>query len=135
MLGAAFKPGTDDVRESPALANIERLIAEGAVVRVWDPAALEHVVRRFGDAVVCCETIEEAIRGADVCFIFTEWPAVLQFDLYRYKALMNAPLVFDGRNCYDVKRAMAAGLVYESIGRPVVGGWQSAIKETVEHHE
>ncbi|PJW16523.1 UDP-glucose/GDP-mannose dehydrogenase family protein [Geobacillus sp. WSUCF-018B] len=122
VLGAAFKPGTDDVRESPALANIERLIAEGAVVRVWDPAALEHVVRRFGDAVVCCETIEEAIRGADVCFIFTEWPAVLQFDLHRYKTLMKTPLVVDGRNCYDPKAAEAAGLIYESIGRPVVGG-------------
>lgn len=135
VLGAAFKPGTDDVRESPALANIERLIAEGAVVRVWDPDALEHVVRRFGDAVVCCETIEEAIRGADVCFIFTEWPAVLQFDLHRYKTLMKTPLVVDGRNCYDPKAAEAAGLIYESIGRPVVVGWQSAIKETVEHHE
>ncbi|AMX82215.1 UDP-glucose 6-dehydrogenase [Geobacillus subterraneus] len=119
VLGAAFKPGTDDVRESPALANIERLISEGAVVRVWDPAALGHVSRRFGDAVVCCETIEEAIRGADVCFIFTEWPAVLQFDLHCYKTLMKTPLVVDGRNCYDPKAAEAAGLIYESIGRPV----------------
>ncbi|MGJ3222366.1 UDP-glucose dehydrogenase family protein [Geobacillus thermoleovorans] len=119
VLGAAFKPGTDDVRESPALANIERLIAEGADVRVWDPAALGHVSRRFGDAVVCCETMEEAIRGADVCFIFTEWPAVLQFDLHRYKTLMNRPIVLDGRNCYDPKQADAAGLIYESIGRPV----------------
>jgi len=122
VLGAAFKPGTDDVRESPAVANIERLIAEGANVRVWDPAALGHVARRFGDAVVCCETIEEAIRGADVCLIFTEWPAVLQFDLYRYKELMNRPLVLDGRNCYNVSRAMAAGLIYESIGRPAADG-------------
>ncbi|WP_033842929.1 UDP-glucose dehydrogenase family protein [Geobacillus icigianus] len=122
VLGAAFKPGTDDVRESPALANIERLIAEGANVRVWDPAALGHVSRRFGDAVVCCQTIENAIRNADVCLIFTEWPAVLQFDLGRYKALMNTPLVVDGRNCYDVQQAAAAGLIYESIGRPPAGG-------------
>ncbi|MEW5323312.1 UDP-glucose/GDP-mannose dehydrogenase family protein [Geobacillus thermoleovorans] len=125
VLGAAFKPGTDDVRESPALANIERLIAEGANVRVWDPAALGHVARCFGDAVVCCETIEDAIRGADVCLIFTEWPAVLQFDLHRYKALMKTPIVVDGRNCYDPKAAKAAGLIYESIGRPAGLGLQA----------
>jgi UDPglucose 6-dehydrogenase len=135
VLGASFKPGTDDVRESPALANIERLLAEGANVRVWDPAALHHVARRFGAAVACCGTIEDAIRAADVCFIFTEWPAVLQFDLHRYKALMKTPIVVDGRNCYDLRAAEAAGLIYESIGRPAVGGWQSAMKETVEHRE
>ncbi|AGT33601.1 UDP-glucose 6-dehydrogenase [Geobacillus genomosp. 3] len=121
VLGASFKPGTDDVRESPAFANIERLVAEGANVRVWDPAALHHVARRFGEAVACCETIEDAIRDADVCFIFTEWPAVLQFDLHRYKALMKTPIVVDGRNCYGLRAAEATGLIYESIGRPAAG--------------
>jgi UDPglucose 6-dehydrogenase len=127
VLGLTFKPGTDDVREAPALANIAVLLEEGANVRVWDPVGMENVKRIFAEDLTYCATIEEAIADADLCFIFTEWPEIQQFDLRQYAALMKTPLVFDGRNCYDLESAREAGILYESIGRKQVGAAESSI--------
>jgi UDPglucose 6-dehydrogenase len=133
VLGLTFKPGTDDVREAPALANIAVLLEEGANVRVWDPVGMDNVKRVFADDLTYCATIEEAIAGADLCFIFTEWLEIRQFDLRRYAALMKTPLVLDGRNCYDLESARKAGILYESIGRKQVGvAERSVLVETDE---
>lgn len=82
---------------------------------------MDNVKRVFADDLTYCATIEEAIADADLCFIFTEWPEIRQFDLRQYAALMKTPLVFDGRNCYDLESAHKAGILYESIGRKQVG--------------
>ncbi|MED4905371.1 UDP-glucose dehydrogenase family protein [Parageobacillus thermoglucosidasius] len=117
VLGLTFKPGTDDIREAPSLANIAVLLEEGANVRVWDPAGMENARRVFQKEVVYCSTIAEAITNADICFIFTEWQEIRQFDIRQYAALMKTPLVLDGRNCYSLDSAREAGIIYESVGR------------------
>jgi UDPglucose 6-dehydrogenase len=127
VLGLTFKPGTDDIREAPSLANIAVLLEEGANVRVWDPVGMDNVKRVFAEDLTYCATIEEAIADADLCFIFTEWPEIQQFDLRRYAALMKTPLVLDGRNCYDLESARKAGILYESIGRKQVGAAESSV--------
>ena len=120
VLGLTFKPGTDDLRDAPSLANIQLLIEDGAKVKVWDPAGMEKFRKMFGDAVAYGQSIEDTITDADVCFIFTEWPEIKQFDLNKYTKLMKIPLVLDGRNCYSLDRAQEAGLIYESIGRKAI---------------
>jgi UDPglucose 6-dehydrogenase len=117
VLGLTFKPGTDDIREAPSLANIAVLLEEGANVRVWDPVGMENAKRVFPREITYCSTIEEAVANADICFIFTEWPEIRQFDVRQYANLMKTPLVLDGRNCYSLASAREAGIIYESIGR------------------
>jgi UDPglucose 6-dehydrogenase len=117
VLGLTFKPGTDDIREAPSLANIAVLLEEGANVRVWDPVGMENAKRVFPKEITYCSTIEEAVANADICFIFTEWPEIRQFDVRQYANLMKTPLVLDGRNCYSLASAREAGIIYESIGR------------------
>ena len=117
ILGVTFKPETDDLRESPSLANIPYLLEDGAKLRVWDPVGLANLRQIYHDDLIYCNAIEEALTGADACFIFTEWRAVKELDLGIYSRLMSNPLVFDGRNCYNVDDAEAAGIYYESIGR------------------
>jgi UDPglucose 6-dehydrogenase len=117
VLGLTFKPGTDDIREAPSLANIAVLLEEGANVRVWDPVGMENAKRVFPKEITYCSTIEEAVANADICFIFTEWPEIRQFDVRQYANLMKTPLVLDGRNCYSLASARQAGIIYESIGR------------------
>ncbi len=116
ILGATFKPNTDDLREAPAINNISQLLAEGAKVHVFDPIANKQVKALFPD-VICEDSIEEAIANADICFIFTEWNEIMQFDVKKYVTLMKTPLVLDGRNCYDVKTMKQNQIIYESIGR------------------
>ena len=117
LLGLAFKPNTDDMREAPSIVIANRLVAEGAHVRGWDPIAdAEHVLPR---AVEVCRTPFEAIRGADAAVIVTEWPELHAIVREDVRASMRRPLLIDGRNMLDPRRARAAGFVYDAIGR----GW------------
>jgi UDPglucose 6-dehydrogenase len=116
LLGLAFKAGTDDMREAPSLVLASRLIAEGAKVRAWDPVAEGRSV--LPDAVIC-ESVEDAVRGADAAVIVTEWPELAQLARPEIRALMARPLIIDGRNLLDPAQARAAGFAYEGIGRPV----------------
>ncbi|MET3696874.1 UDPglucose 6-dehydrogenase [Bacillus oleivorans] len=120
VLGLTFKPGTDDLREAPSLENIPILLEDGANVRVWDPVGMEKYKKLYPEELKYCDMIEEAIIGADICLIFTEWDDIKQFDLEKYRELMNSAIVIDGRNCYRLADAEEAGIIYESIGRPVV---------------
>ncbi len=117
ILGVTFKPGTDDIRDAPSLANIPFLLDDGANVHVWDPVGMDNLRQVHDGEIVYCKTIEEALTDADACFIFTEWEEIKAFDLHEYPRLMRSPYVFDGRNCYAVADAKAAGLLYESVGR------------------
>ena len=120
VLGLAFKPGTDDLRDAPSLQNIAVLLQEEAKVRVWDPTGYERIQKIFPGQIACCETIPDAVRGADLCLILTDWEQIRAFDPAGYAGLMKRPIVIDGRNCYDPAAVRDAGIVYDCIGRPRV---------------
>ena len=114
LLGLAFKPNTDDMREAPSLVLASRLLAEGAEVRAWDPIArveLRGVSRH--------ETPLEAVTGADAAVIVTEWPELKELASEEIRAAMAHPLIIDGRNLLDPAAVRAAGFAYEGIGRAV----------------
>jgi UDPglucose 6-dehydrogenase len=118
--GLAFKPKTDDVREAPALVLINFLLEAGCRVRVYDPEAMENVRAEYGDRLEYANRSMDAIKGADVLAINTEWDAFRHPDFEEMKAMMNAPVIFDGRNLYDPKQLRKYGFTYHSIGRPPV---------------
>jgi UDPglucose 6-dehydrogenase len=121
LLGLAFKPNTDDMREASSLVLSARLNAAGASVRVYDPVA-EDEARKLIRGVQFCPTAMDAIEGADAVVLVTEWPEFAELDLGEVAARMRGRLLVDGRNFLDVRAARAAGLTYEGIGRPVVNG-------------
>ena len=117
LLGVAFKPDTDDVREATSLVLAARLQGEGAHVRVYDPVAAENAAELLGGARVCA-TAQEALDGADAAVLVTEWPEFLELDWAGdVKERMATPLVVDGRNFLDRDGLRAAGFTYEGIGR------------------
>lgn len=121
ILGCTFKPGTDDLREAPSLVNVPLLLEDGAHVRIWDPIGMENFKKRLpNEKIQYCDTIEDAITNADICFIFTEWDEVRNFDILKYKELMKRAIVLDGRNCYAPNQFKGTGIVYSSIGRQTV---------------
>ena len=117
LLGLAFKANTNDLREAPSLVLAPRLAAEGAVVRAWDPVALEEA-RAILAGVELHETVLEALTGADAAVIVTEWPELRGLASPEILAAMRTPLIVDGRNLLDPAAVRAAGFEYESVGRP-----------------
>jgi UDPglucose 6-dehydrogenase len=115
--GLAFKPGTDDVREAPALVLIDRLLALRATVRVYDPEAMGNVRAIYGDRLVYCQKRDDTLLGADALVICTEWKQFVHPDFEEMRRLMRQAVVFDGRNIYNPQRMRAAGFTYYSIGR------------------
>jgi UDPglucose 6-dehydrogenase len=118
--GLAFKPKTDDIREAPALVLIDYLLEQGCTVRVYDPEAMENVRELYGERVEYANRSIDALKGADVLVINTEWDAFRHPDFDEIKAMMNAPVIFDGRNLYDTRQMAKLGFTYHSIGRPAV---------------
>jgi UDPglucose 6-dehydrogenase len=118
--GLSFKPNTDDVREAPALIIIDALLDAGASVRVYDPEAMDTARRHLSDRVTYCETSYDAIAGVDALVIATEWNEFRKPDTARMKAQMLRPLVFDGRNMYELEDMAADGFEYHSVGRASV---------------
>lgn len=121
ILGCTFKPGTDDLREAPSLVNVPLLLEDGAHLRIWDPVGMENFRKRIGEKNICyCNTIEDALKDADLCLIFTEWDEVKKLDVRKYKELMKHPIVLDGRNCYPLEYFENTGITYGSVGRRTV---------------
>lgn len=121
VLGLTFKPGTDDLREAPSLVNLPVFLDDGATIMAWDPVGAANFKKRMpSEHIIYCDTIEEALTDADICFIFTEWQQILDLDLSRYADLMKEPIVMDGRNCYTLEEAAKAPILYESIGREII---------------
>jgi UDPglucose 6-dehydrogenase len=114
--GVAFKPRTDDVRESPALTLIESLLAEGAQVAAHDPEALQHVRERFGDRISVVEQQYDAVQGADALVLATEWRQYQNPDFKRIKAIMRTPVLLDGRNIWSTYGLRQQGFAYMGIG-------------------
>jgi UDPglucose 6-dehydrogenase len=115
--GLAFKPRTDDMREAPAVAVIEALLAGGARVRAYDPKALKAARRLLGDRVTYCNKSYEAVEGADALVLVTEWAEFREPDFPRVKSLMRRPSLFDGRNIWNPGPLRSMGFHYEGIGR------------------
>lgn len=120
LLGLTFKPNTDDLREAPSLDNIPILLDDGAKIKAFDPVGENNFKKFYPNEIEYCQTIEDTIKDADICFIFTEWKDVKEFDINKYKELMKKPIVIDGRNCYDLSSVEGKGIIYESIGRKVI---------------
>jgi len=117
LWGLAFKPRTDDIREAPALALIDALLAEGAHLRVHDPEALGNVRTLYGDRLVYCDRPYGALEGADGLAIVTEWPEFRRPDFELMRRLLRAPVIFDGRNLYEPSTLAGLGFTYYAIGR------------------
>jgi UDPglucose 6-dehydrogenase len=118
--GLAFKPRTDDIRDAPALALIDALLAESVSLRVHDPEAMNNVRARYGDRLVYTARPYEALEGVDGLVICTEWQEFRNPDFEQMKRLMAAPVIFDGRNLFELKTVAGHGFTYYSIGREVV---------------
>ncbi|MEC2073407.1 UDP-glucose dehydrogenase family protein [Alkalihalophilus marmarensis] len=129
VLGLTFKPGTDDLREAASLENIPLLLEQGADIYAYDPVGAENFAKVHHEgsngrgSMTYVASAEEALEGANVCFIFTEWGEVKAVTPQAYKELMRTPLVYDGRNIYSVADMQEAGVEYHSIGR------QSTVRE------
>lgn len=117
ILGLAFKPNTDDVREAASIVMAKELMKEEANVIGYDPIAIKNAKKILGNSIEYTTSIEEAIQEADVAFIATEWDEVKKFPLEKYVELMKTPYVFDGRNCYELNQIQMSSLTYFSIGR------------------
>jgi UDPglucose 6-dehydrogenase len=114
LLGLAFKPNTDDLREAPSLVLASRLLAEGAHVRAWDPVA---DARHLLQGVTFCDGVLEAVTGADAAVIVTEWDELRSLASDEVLAAMKYPVIVDGRNLLDPEATRGAGFTYEGIGR------------------
>ena len=99
--------------------NIPALVDEGANVKAFDPVGVENFKRICTDSITYCDTIEDTIKDADICFIFTEWDVVKSFDIEKFR-MMKTPIVLDGRNCYRLEQFEGTGIIYNSIGRRTV---------------
>ena len=123
VLGLAFKPGTDDLREAPSLDNVQLLLDNGAEIIAYDPVAEENFRKRFPEGTIGKGSIryvkepEQTLEGANICFIFTEWKEIKAIPAEQFKKRMRIPLVYDGRNIYKPQDMKDAGVEYYSIGR------------------
>jgi UDPglucose 6-dehydrogenase len=135
VLGLAFKNGTDDLRESPAVDIVKTLLKEGCSITAYDPAAMDRALEEFGPglSVKFASGPYEALDGADACLVLTEWEDFAALDLGRLKELLRYPIVVDGRNLFDPTVMEAAGFSYYSIGRPdVIGDRTTAVKPALK---
>jgi UDPglucose 6-dehydrogenase len=138
VLGLTFKPGTDDLREAPSLENIPLLLEQGADVYAYDPVGVDNFKEKYPEGISSrgsikyVENIEEALSGANICFIFTEWDEIKAIKPEEYKNLMRTPLVYDGRNIYGVRDMREAGVEYYSIGRKCSLHTNEGIKEATK---
>ncbi|TBR07371.1 MAG: UDP-glucose/GDP-mannose dehydrogenase family protein, partial [Rugosibacter sp.] len=119
LWGLAFKPNTDDMREAPSRVLIEELFKRGATVCAYDPAAMHETQRIYGTEprLEYAQNPMDALEGADMLAIVTEWKEFRAPDFSAIKAKLKTPVIFDGRNLYDPAHVRAAGLIYFAIGR------------------
>jgi UDPglucose 6-dehydrogenase len=119
-LGLAFKGGTDDIRDSPAIAVIQMLLEAGATVAAYDPAAMERAREVLPPAanLTYSADIYAAAAGADALLILTDWQQFAEIDLTRLNQVIRFPIVIDGRNLYNPAKMLDHGFTYVSVGRP-----------------
>jgi len=116
ILGLAFKPNTDDMREAPSIEVIHLLTSEGARLKAYDPVAME-VAKRILPEITYCPDAYEVARDSDALVVVTEWNEFRHLDMVRIKALMRQPVLIDGRNIYDPQQVGQLGFIYRGVGR------------------
>ncbi len=117
LWGLSFKPRTDDMREAPSVAVVNDILAKGGRVQAYDPRAERAARKIFGDRIAYVQRSYDAVTGADALAIVTEWNEFREPDFTRIRSLMRTPVIFDGRNLFDVDQMRAEGFTYHSIGR------------------
>lgn len=130
VLGLAFKPNTDDMREAASLIITKKLIEQGADVIGYDPIAMDNAKQLLSDKMIYAESVEEAVRDCDAALILTEWDEIKNVDLKVFKR-MKMPLVFDGRNCFSFKEMLKNNIDYLAIGQSNISNSGSISSETV----
>jgi UDPglucose 6-dehydrogenase len=121
ILGLAFKPNTDDMREAASIKIIERLLELQCVITAYDPIAVNNARKILGEGgITYCSSYRQALEDADFAILVTEWDEFKQIDLTEMKSLLKDPVVFDGRNCFTLKEMEQHGYTYFSVGRPPV---------------
>ena len=123
VLGLAFKPNTDDLREAPSLDCMPILLDDGAKVKAYDPVAESNYKKIYPTEIEYCKSVEDTLKDADICFIFTEWDFVKNMDIDLFEKLMKKPIILDGRNCFDTNEFKNKKVIYESIGRKCVNNY------------
>lgn len=118
--GLSFKPNTDDIRDAPAFVLIEKLLGMGATVSAFDPEAMNNSRRVLGDKITFCENQYEALEDSDALLIATEWNEFRTPDFAKIKELLKSPVIFDGRNLFNLQHMEEQGFYYKSIGRKTV---------------
>lgn len=126
VLGLTFKPGTDDLREAPSIDNIKYLLKQGVIIKAYDPIGINNFKKvlsfdttldNYLDNITYYDNIDDTIKDSDACLIMTEWKDIKEYPLNNYEKLMNSPIIFDGRNCYDLDNVKKYNIYYNSIGR------------------
>jgi UDPglucose 6-dehydrogenase len=120
MWGLAFKPKTDDLREAPSISIIEKLLEKGAIIKAYDPKAMNETKKILGDKIIYTKNSYEALEGAEALILVTEWNEFRRPDFDRIKSMLKTPVIFDGRNQYEAKRMKERGFDYFSIGKKEV---------------
>ncbi|WP_255993616.1 UDP-glucose dehydrogenase family protein [Clostridium perfringens] len=126
VLGLTFKPGTDDLREAPSIVNVRRLLDEGAEIVAYDPVGIDNFKKLYPKEIQYVNNPEKALKDADMVFLFTEWKEIKGIELSVYETLMKTPIIFDGRNCYEIKVVEKSNVEYHSVGRKVVNNFKEA---------
>ncbi|TKH44075.1 UDP-glucose 6-dehydrogenase [Paenibacillus terrae] len=122
--GLAFKPNTDDIREAPALEIVETLIQAGAIVKLYDPIAMEKFKERVNHPnIVWCASPQQAAEGSDAVCLLTDWEEFKNVNLVQLSSILHKPVLIDGRNVFTEEQIQGSGLEYYSVGRPRMSGW------------
>ncbi|MET3208048.1 UNVERIFIED_CONTAM: UDPglucose 6-dehydrogenase [Paenibacillus sp. PvR008] len=122
--GLAFKPNTDDIREAPALEIVETLIQAGAIVKLYDPIAMEKFKEHVDHPnIVWCSSPQQAAEGSDAVCLLTDWEEFKNVNLVQLSAILHKPVLIDGRNVFTEEQIQGSGLEYYSVGRPRMSGW------------
>jgi UDPglucose 6-dehydrogenase len=127
VMGLAFKPGTDDIRESPSLYFVPLLLERKAKLRLWDPIARDKFSKAY-PGLSYLDTPLQCAEGADAVLILTNWPEIGKMDLAQLKKAMRCPIIIDGRNVFPPAQMAELGFIYHSIGRQPIGHAQKGRK-------
>ncbi|MBM7622960.1 nucleotide sugar dehydrogenase [Sporohalobacter salinus] len=120
VLGLAFKPNTDDMREAPSRTVVKQLLDAGAEVKAYDPVAMEEAKNIFGDSIEYCENEYDTIKNSEAVILVTEWDEFQELNLDKVKELLTNPIFIDGRNCYELEEMKEKGFTYYSVGREAI---------------
>lgn len=120
VMGLAFKPNTDDMREAPSLTIIPELLRMGAQIQAYDPVAAAEAAKYLGDSILYCDSVYEVVQQCDACLVLTEWDTIVNADWSVLKMSMNSSIVIDGRNCWSLEEMKQLGFYYDSVGRETV---------------